>query len=146
MDPAIWHSRMTDARAMWHFALSICTLQDKCRRGFILEHPQSANSWSDPLAVELMQRPQVVSSVFDQCRYGLVAPGGQPMQKPTCLVSNMIEVSREFANKRCNCMVEHVQIQGSHHGQRLSTFAQRYPVPLVQALCNCSAQFMGFDP
>ena len=80
-------------------------------------------------------------SVFDQCRYGLRAPNGQPMQKATRLFSNMPEVAAEFNNVRCNCQEAHAIAQGSMHGQRLSTWAQRYPRPMVQALAACSQAY-----
>ena len=138
MCPVEYRRRAAEALGFWRFALDLCRLQQSRGRGFIIEHPVGATSWGDSY---LQHLPLAQFSVFDQCRYGLRAPNGQPMQKATRLFSNMPEVAAEFNNKRCNCQEAHAIAQGSMHGQRLSTWAQRYPRPMVQALAACSQAY-----
>ena len=80
-------------------------------------------------------------SRFDQCRFGLKAPNGQPIQKPTRLLSNMPSIAQAFNGAKCMCTVPHVQVQGSMYGRRLSTWAQRYPPDMVAALAGCSFEY-----
>ena len=58
-----------------------------------MERPACADSWKLPDIFEFKELPGVMSTVFDQCMYGLMTPsntelGEAPAMKPTQFMSN----------------------------------------------------------
>ena len=65
------------------------------RRGFyfVHGHPHSAGSWSIPCIDRISRTPNVMSSVIDQCAYGLKLDDGggeAPVKKPTRIMTNSV--------------------------------------------------------
>ena len=56
------------------FALSLCRLQLREHRGFVLEQPASASSWQLDEMNQL--EPGVYQILLDMCRFGLRAAVG----------------------------------------------------------------------
>ena len=73
---------------------------------------------------------------FDQCQFGLVSPGGIPMKKATCLLTNSAAVQKVFHGKHCHQSHTHQQIQGSEQGMKRSVWAQTYPPAMVDGLAT----------
>ena len=83
----------------------------------------------------LMQEDTVRTAKFDQCQFGLVAPGSKrPMKKRTHIVTNSMNVYKAFHGKFCQNEHTHQVIEGASAGVRLSTAAQHYPEAMVKAL------------
>ena len=60
---------------------------------FLPEHPAYADSWKLPEVVEFKELTGVMSTVADQCMYGLMTPsktelGEAPAMRPTQFMSN----------------------------------------------------------
>jgi len=134
--PEEYESRMADAEAMFDCSLDLCEDQHARGRGCVLEHPTPASSWKRDKARRVMAIPGFRRTNFDQCATGLVSPSNEPMKKRTSLLSNMVSIHGLFSQRQCTCAVPHRTIQGSDQGQRLSTFAQRYP----ETMCNVLVQ------
>ena len=47
MSPAEYRRRAAEAVGFWRFVIDLCRLQQSRGRGFIIEHPVNATSWSD---------------------------------------------------------------------------------------------------
>ena len=141
MDPCVWSARLAEARLFWNYALDVAMSQIIGGRGFCLEHPATATSWSEPKVMEILAMPGVRIVTFDQCRFGLKSPSGSPIKKATKLMTNMNSIEARFSNKRCQCQVPHREIQGSEMGHRLSVWAQTYPDPMVRALADAAVEW-----
>ena len=90
-------------RAMVHlrFVCELYALQYESGRYFVHEHPAGAQSWNEGCIHELLQQAGVSKVVIDQCQYGQQTPEGEPMKKPTTLMSNAPELLKAM-NKRCD--------------------------------------------
>lgn len=100
--------------------------------------------------LNVQNQPSVFKSTFDQCEFGLMSPGRDPlpMKKRTSLLSNSHHIHQCFANRFCKGEHQHQTIQGSEDGIKRSQAAQVYPGPMVEALCQTileeSKSFDGF--
>ena len=125
------------ADKMLTFAIHCAVLQHEEGEQFFFEHPQGATSWQHPKMLELEARPGVQKANFDQCRFGLKSPiTGEPIRKATTIIHNIPGVQRVVYGCRCKCNVKHCRIQGSIGSYKLSTWCQRYPDELVDALLD----------
>ena len=83
-------------------------------------------------------RGMVRCVTFDQCRYGLRHPNGQPMKKRTRLMTNIKHVVFEFSHKDCVCTIKHAKISGFYNGEVVSKFSQWYPDAMAVALARAA--------
>ena len=106
--------------------------------GFVFEHPRDgavAVIWDEPCVQEIMMRDSTYTAEFDQCRFGLVSPGGSALRKPTMLMTNIISIYYEFHDMHCNCGDRsHRRIEGFENGTSVAAFAARYPPGMVDAI------------
>jgi hypothetical protein len=137
MSSEVLEKRWAEAHTLLDFAMDVAKAQARGDRYYVFEHPDRASSWERSSVVMAQQETRASVARFDQCRFGLRSPAGtQPMKKTTCFMSNMPAIINAFNGKRCSCKERHLAIQGSEAGHRVSTFAQRYPEPLVQAILD----------
>ena len=135
-------------RAMWAHGMKLLTHAIACAqrqvnagRFFVLEHPARASSWQTAEMKHLKNQPFVYEVVFDQCMTGLRSKVHRmPMRKRTRLLTNSVNVVRNFQNLCCDKSHAHQTIQGSEGGVRRSVWAQCYPPPLVERLAQSALQ------
>ncbi len=115
------HSRrLAEAEGFVDFSMHLAKEQWRHGRFFVFEHPASASSWQLPSLGAALAAPGVVRFTFDQCRFGLVSPGGAPLKKGTAFLTNS------------QCTVPHHPITRAKWGLALA--AGKYPPPLCAAL------------
>ena len=129
--------RMANARVQLAFAMQVCRMQYDGGRGFGFEHPGDATSWQEPCVLDMSGRAGVYIAKFDQCRFGLTSPAGEPLKKRTHVMTNVKEVLDELDGKFCNCLPNtHRRVSGYEMGVLVSKHSQVYPPPLVLALVD----------
>jgi hypothetical protein len=144
MDPNKLETRWAEAHTLLDFAMDLATAQVRSRRFFTFEHPATASSWSRESVQKVMSLEGVTAARFHQCVFGLRSPSGnQPMKKATVFLSNLPQVHRRFDGQCCKCTEPHLAIQGTQEGWRVSTFAQKYPEPMVEALLDALAEHLA---
>jgi len=131
--------RLRKAQDLFVYSCELAEQQNRLGKGFVIEHPATASSWSMQCAVDLASKPNCRFTVFDQCAVGLVAPNGEPMKKRTRFLSNLNSVDTRFRAQQCHCEVPHRTIQGNVQGIRLSVWSQRYPPGLCNLLVEAAA-------
>jgi len=118
------------------FVISLYRLQVREGRLFLHEHPAGASSWGLKMVQDLMKEEGVVTSIADQCQYGLMTQaertsGVTPARKRTRFMTNSIAVAEELS-KKCQGGHVHTHLMG---GNRASQ-AARYPQGLCEAICR----------
>ena len=66
----------------------------------MFEHPCTASSWEDRSLCDLIATKDVIVSVLDMCRYGMVASdklGEAPVRKTICIVTNVPEIAQALS-------------------------------------------------
>ena len=128
------------------FSMDLLIEQGQSGRKFVFEHPSGAASWSRHSVLRVMEEvPDAKIVSFAQCRFGLKAPNGQPLQKLTKFLTNSKAVIQVFHNAQCVCAalgLEHAKIEGSMQGHKMSRWAQKYPPLLVSSLIDCCQREM----
>ena len=132
-----WNERLRKADALLRTAMRVAAQQVSQGRYFVFEHPACAKSWSTDMVQTVFAMPGVRRATFDQCRYGLVGPSGQPMRKRTSFLTNCSFVFTEFDGKYCQCTGTHQRIIGTELGEPLAAWAAHYPPRLCRALARC---------
>ncbi len=133
--------KLGEAEELFDFAILVARTQHARGGYFFLEQPHGASSW-DLLKHRLKDEPiagrrPTFQVRFDQCRYGLVSPRGEPIKKSTRFWTNSLKIVQEFEHKKCVCSVSHRVVQGSQDGHQISTWAQNFPRPLCEAIARC---------
>lgn len=119
-----------EAHVHLQFAIEICELCCELGLKFLLEHPLTATSWSEPAMKKLLQRDDVYFTRGDQCQFGLRGPEGGLHRKATGFATNSKKMSQAL-NRRCD---------GKEHqheviiGGRKSRLAQQYPEELIKTI------------
>lgn len=127
--------RRVQADRLLEFACQVGMHQLRTGGYFIFEHPDGASSWNEGPLVELSRQNGVITSRFDECRFGLVCPGtGQPIRKRTRLLHNLPPLDEIFGNAFCTCEVPHRRIEGSEAGIGLSAYCETYPDRMVEGM------------
>lgn len=146
MGEAKYQSRRLVAERLLLFAVEIALFQIRVGRFFLLEHPDTADSWHLQALIDLCGRQGVWVNRFDQCRFGLRAPGtGEPIRKRTRIVHNIPSMNATFQNAFCRCEVPHRRIEGSEAGVSLSAFCETYPPELCDAFLRCICREIGAE-
>ena len=122
---------------LW-LAMDLAARQVASGRYFVFEHPATAKSWATDEVRNVAALPGVRIVTFDQCRYGLVSPGGEPLRKRTSFMTNCSFVAEAFDGLLCQCDQPHRQIVGHERGHMLSAWATLYPAPLCRELARCA--------
>lgn len=88
-----------------HFVLSLYKMQLDGHRHLLHEHPETATSWRDPWAVNILKHPRVLNVRSDQCEYGLYTrdSSGQLRlaKKPTRWATSSPQMAARLS-KRCS--------------------------------------------
>lgn len=146
MDPKVWEEQLAEADDHVDFGMDLCIAQGKDQRKFVFEHPSGAASWKKETVQRVLEEvPGARIISFAQCRFGLQAPNGQPLQKLTKFLTNSKAVIQTFQGCQCVCEslgLTHAKIEGSMEGHRMSRWAQKYPPSLVSALMDCCQREM----
>lgn len=137
------------------FSARISTVQVVAGRGFILEQPLTASSWSRPNIKELYDlfaekddNGDFITgkAQFDQCRFGRKSKEKKlPMTKPTTLMTNVETVFKAFNNKRCQGGHTHQPVEGCEGGEKRLTWAQRYPAVMVSKMASAIMDKSNFE-
>ncbi|CAK8990637.1 unnamed protein product [Durusdinium trenchii] len=132
---------LEEAMTHMRFCISLCKLQQKQGRGFILEQPRDATSWTMPEMVSLLEEPEVYRLCLDLCQFGLRATKGpyqgQLVKKPTALISNIPELAKHV-EKKCDKSHAHGQLLGG-----AAKPAAEYTPSFVQAILNGVKEVLG---
>ena len=147
MDPTLWDEQLAEADQHLQFAMDLVIKQGQAGRKFVFEHPSGAASWQTDIVQRVVKEvlPEARVVRFAQCRFGLCAPNGQPLQKLTKFMTNSDAVVQCFQGCQCVCdslNLTHATIEGSMDGHRMSRWAQKYPAQLVSALLDCCQREM----
>ena len=126
------------------FCLRLFNLQRNRGDYFLFEHPGSADSWELPEMREFRGLEGVMTSVVDQCMYGLVTHGAVkgellPAKKPTRFMSNSWYVLEELSH-RCDKSHTHQPLMGGRAAK-----AAEYPDDLCAAMCRGLANQKRYD-
>ena len=85
----------------------------------------------------MQTRGHLLTSVADQCMYGLVTlaplPDKRPMaaKKPTRFITSSARIGEEF-KRTCNHLHNHQRLMGSNRAKK----SARYPEELCRAACK----------
>ena len=126
------------------FCLRVFRLQRARGAYFLMEHPESADSWQIPEVEEFLKSEGVMLSVADQCMYGLVTPFSvtgepTPAKKPTRFMSNSWCILHELST-RCDEGHTHQHLVGGRASK-----AQEYPDKLCRAIGRGLANQKRYD-
>ena len=126
------------------FCLRVFKLQRARGAYFLMEHPESADSWQIPELEEFIKSEGIMLSVADQCMYGLVTPSSAtgeptPAKKPTRFMSNSWCILHELST-RCDEGHTHQHLVGGRASK-----AQEYPDKLCRAICRGLANQKRYD-
>ena len=132
---------------MFHieFCLKLFKLQRARGAYFLMEHPAYADSWKLDCVEDFRKSEGVMTSVADQCMYGLVTPGPLPekalmaAKKPTQFMSNSWCILHELAT-RCDKSHVHQELMGGRASK-----AAEYPDELCRAICRGLANQKRYD-
>ena len=140
-DPAARRRALAQATMHMKFVVELYEEQIQGGRYFLHEHPRYATSWSLPEMEFLMKAPGVEMAHADQCQYGAeVAHGhlkGSPIKKPTCFLSNSLDVLKMLSRRCEGTSGECSRSSGGRHAQctgRIAKEAAIYPRGLCQAV------------
>lgn len=98
-------------------------------RYVLYEHPAPTKSWEEECTKELVEMPNMSTTVCDQCQYGLNVDGTGLNRKTTRWMTNM-EERIPFLSRRCNKRHFHTPLQGSNRTRA----AQQHPKALCRAI------------
>ena len=89
-------------RALTHlsFCCELYNIQIAAGRHFLHEHPQQAQSWSEKVVRQLLDKPGVDKVTAHQCQFGACDAKGLPLKKPTCFMTNSSAIRNEL-EKTC---------------------------------------------
>ena len=100
----LYHLELTAAVMKWHIAQG---------RYVFFEHPAPAKSWEEECIQAVAHLPGVVTTVDDQCLYGLNVDGTGPNKETTRWLTKMEELVQPLS-KRCNKKHFHVPLEGGN--------------------------------
>ena len=142
-DPEKAHKEFLQAAALFDFSMQIASMQIYAKRGFSHEHPDRATSWQRQTCKALLAQPEVSTSKFDQCMFGLKTPFSLvPMQKTTIFGSNIKALHDKFKDGRCDHGHEHHICHGTERGVRLTRWAEKYPEQLCATMAESYATYL----
>ena len=124
-DPAVVQAEIEKARV--HLSWCCRLYQKQIDRGgyFLHEHPRLATSWREPEIENVLEREGVSKVVADQCQLRQQTEEGDPLKKPTGLMSDAPLLLKHLAKR---CLGRHglcTRLQGGRHVECLGTKAQR---------------------
>jgi hypothetical protein len=144
MDPTKRWQELERALELLDFAVWVMQYQLEHKRHFIFEHPVNAKSWSRPNVVKLAGKSNVFKVEFDQCMVGLKSPVSRiAMKKRTTLLTTLPTVVAAFESKQCDGSHDHVPINDSEYGKKLSSASQEYPEEMCVLLANAVRDFVA---
>ena len=88
-------------RAVEHLEFCCQLYREQLRNGryFLHEHPAYATSWQEAVIQKTMNETGVVTATCDQCQYGCEDAQGQPVKKPTTLMTNAPELAKSLRTR-----------------------------------------------
>ena len=122
-------SKRREAVVHLRFVIGLYKIQIDAGRHFLHEHPETATSLKDPMMEKLLREKQALTTVSDQCEYGLSTPGPNggplPAKKPTKWASSSCHMLK-CISRRCKRDHTHQQLLGGRAKQ-----AENYPLDLI---------------
>ena len=116
-------SRLCDAIALLRFAIKVCKWCLKSGRIMLLEHPTGAKSWRVEDMIDILNDPRVISVIGHQCAHGLKIDVDLFLRKASRYISNGRHTV-QVLSKRCDGDHEHLSIEGTYNGIKVSRHAQ----------------------
>jgi len=95
--------RRRNADMHMEFMMEVYKMQLDEGRYILHEHPLTAESWKLDSVKEILERSDMMTTVADQCEYGLQSKdrwGTAPAKKPTRFMTNSVMIAGEL-NTRC---------------------------------------------
>ena len=143
--PHVREAKFKEGVMHLEFCCLLMDLQISEGRKVVFEHPQSSLSWQSPRLTEISELPNIQKINFDMCQFGLTSPVEQiPLRKPTTILTNLPQLCVKLMDKKCKGGHKHKAIRGSEGHIQLSTWAQRYPQQLVEAIASSVAEQVHF--
>ena len=107
------------------FMIKVYQYQITQGRCFLHEHPAGATSWGLSEVQELMNKSDILTTIADQCMYGLLTNDDKgnwvPAKKKTRFMTNSQAIAEEL-NKKCDRTHEHQHLMSGRAAD-----AARYP-------------------
>ena len=123
-----WKAKMEDAKAHLRFAFELYRWQQDEGRLWLHEHPLGASSWNLDFVKEFLEAPEVMKVRGDMCRWGMKAPSGENILKPTGWATNSKHLAVALA-RRCKGGHQHIPLmEGRAAGAAI------YPPQLVKGI------------
>jgi len=120
------------------FAMELYQKQIDGGRYFVHEHPATASSWRMESVKRIQRHDEVVTTIGDQCEYGLTTRdryGEAAARKPTRFMTNSTHVAEELSMR---CQNEGRPLEQRHRHIPLmngrASKAQEYPKELCEAI------------
>ena len=101
---AAWQKRRrSPLTGLEHLRLAVAVARWQHREGryFVFEQPATAASWEEVEVKAMVESPEVLRVVGDQCMYGLNVDGEGPNKKPTGFATNAPEIAKKLS-QRCD--------------------------------------------
>ena len=100
-DPVTVAGELKRAKQHLEFCVKLYREHAKTGRKFLHEHPAYASSWQPGVIEDIMRDDGVVKATCDQCQYGCTDSEGNPVNKPTGIMTTAPEPAKELGD-RCN--------------------------------------------
>jgi hypothetical protein len=131
-----WTAKMKEAKNHVKVCIGLYKKQMSSGRLFLHEHPASASSWGMEEIVNVMKEHEVEAHVGNMCRFGMIMPVDDGVEKlvkeDTKFMSNSKEILKEVG-LRCTNRIEwnhdHTVLMGGK-----AAAAAKYPPKLVSAI------------
>ena len=114
-DPKIVAAELGKAREHLKWCCALYKKQVERGAYFLHEHPAHATSWKTPEIEEVLGIPGVGRIIADRCQLGQQTEAGDPLKKPTGLLSNAQHLLRELDRR---CFGKHGLCSRPHGGSR----------------------------
>lgn len=114
---------MQEALTLLRFAIRVCRWCLESGRLLLFEHPAGAASWKVEQVVASLSDPRVVSIIGHQCAHDLKIDVDKYLREASRYATNGRHMA-SVMSKRCDGDHEHVAIEGTYNGKKISKVAQ----------------------
>ena len=132
-DPAVVKKEVQQGTQHVEFSVRIAEIQMKAGRGFLFEHPRYADSWKGESLGRLRQHRDVFSVMVDMCQFGLKSKQGEPVLKPTILLTNVKEIAERMA-KTCPRLHAHASLEGNQATRHAAIYTDIFVDEILKGL------------
>ena len=128
-----WQQSRRIGEILATFAASVCELQMKCHRHFLVENPAGSGIFSLSCCRALWDTGGLVSINVPHCALGPNV-GGQPTYKNTAIFASSVSLLKQFEGVQCNHR-SHGALMGRWGSETRTKFAQVWPRDMCPRVC-----------